>query len=324
MAEQRVNITSPVGRIVMGNLYSPNTKDFDGKPLVVKTGPNAGQPRVDYFIALAIPKGAEQHWAQTPWGQQIWAVGHQAFPQAAQNPAFAWKIDDGDSQVLNKKGRKPCDNEGWKGHWILKLSGGFSPKVYRPEAGGYVQVTEDGYIKPGYFAEVAFNVSGNGNQNNAGVYLNHSMVCFRAYGPEITFGPDVNEAGFGQSPLPAGASMTPPASSIPMPSAPPNGPSAGVPPYGGAVSAPIPVVPNPQFLQVPPPAPTPAGTPYVPAAPASSIPSVAMPSPSNLPPAPPAPSGPRMTAAAQGVSLEAYKAAGWTQDQLVANGLMTL
>ena len=130
---QRVNITSPVGRIVMGSLYDPSTTDAEGKPLVVKTGPNAGQPRVNYFFALAIPKGAEPHWAHTPWGQQIWNVGNQAFPNAAQSPAFAWKIEDGDSQIPNKKGRKPCDNEGWRGHWILKFSGGFAPKVYQQE-----------------------------------------------------------------------------------------------------------------------------------------------------------------------------------------------
>jgi len=52
----KVNITSPVGRIVMGSLYDPSTTDAEGKPLVVKTGPNAGQPRVNYFFALAIPK----------------------------------------------------------------------------------------------------------------------------------------------------------------------------------------------------------------------------------------------------------------------------
>ena len=30
---QKVNITSPVGRIVMGSLYDPSTTDAEGKPL---------------------------------------------------------------------------------------------------------------------------------------------------------------------------------------------------------------------------------------------------------------------------------------------------
>lgn len=305
---QKVNITSPVGRIVMGSLYDPSTTDAEGKPLVVKTGPNAGQPRVNYFFALAIPKGAEPHWAHTPWGQQIWNVGNQAFPNAAQSPAFAWKIEDGDSQIPNKKGRKPCENEGWRGHWILKFSGGFAPKVYQQEGAGYVQVMQKDFCKPGYFVEVAFSVDGNGSQSQPGVYINHSMVCFRAYGPEISFGPDVASAGFGQSALPAGASMTPPAGAIPMPQAPaaapaPLAPAGSVPtpyaPVPGAPYAPVPVIPNPQFVQVPPPVAAPMAPPPAPAIPVR-----------------------QMTAAAQGVTYDAYVAAGWSDAQLVQNGLM--
>jgi hypothetical protein len=311
----KVNITSPVGRIVMGSLYDPSTTDAEGKPLVVKTGPNAGQPRVNYFFALAIPKNpGETHWAQTAWGQQIWNVGNTAFPNAAQSPAFAWKIEDGDSQIPNKKGRKPCDNEGWQNHWILKFSGGFAPKAYQQEGAGYVQVMQKDFIKPGYFVEVAFSVEGNGSQSQPGVYLNHSMVCFRAYGQEIQFGPDVASAGFGAAPLPAGASMTPPAGAIPMPSAPaavqpipgvpgvPQMPAATQMPAAPAVAPAIPVTPNPGFVQVPPP---------VAAAPVAPAPA----------PAPVAPVR-QMTAAANGIAYEAYIAQGWTDAQLIQNGLM--
>lgn len=333
MSTQRTNITSPVGRVVMGSLYSPMTTDAEGKPLVVKNGPNAGQPRSNFFFALAIPKGAEQHWAHTAWGRKIWDVGNAAFPQAAQSPSFAWKIEDGDSQIPNKRGRKPCDNEGWKGNWILKFSGGFVPKVYRQEGSGYVQVTEADYIKPGYFVEVAFSVDGNGSQTQPGVYLNHSMVCFRAYGPEISFGPDVNEAGFGQSQLPAGASLTPPPSAIPLPSGPTGAaaPSAtGVPP-AALPTATVAVLPNPQFLQVPQNptaagaavAPVPSGIPSVSsatagpanAAPASPLPPVPSASPSN---------GHQMTAKAGGASYQAFIAAGWTDANLIAQGYMTV
>jgi len=351
---QKVNITSPVGRIVMGSLYDPSTTDAEGKPLVVKTGPNAGQPRVNYFFALAIPKGVEPHWAHTPWGQQIWNVGNQAFPNAAQSPAFAWKIEDGDSQIPNKKGRKPCENEGWRGHWILKFSGGFAPKVYQQEGAGYVQVTQKDFCKPGYFVEVAFSVEGNGSQSQPGVYLNHSMVCFRAYGQEITFGPDVASAGFGASPLPAGASMTPPAGAIPMPQAPaaaPTGyappPAPGVmpaapagyapPPAPGVMPAAAPTMPLPPGLpQVPGVAPAPlpqGGFAPMPSAPAPGAPApipvtpnpgfVQVPPPAPMAP-PPAPVAPvrQMTAAAQGIPYESYIQQGWTDAMLVQNGLM--
>ena len=335
----KVNITSPVGRIVMGSLYDASTTDAEGKPLVVKSGPNAGQPRVNYFFALAIPKGAEPHWAHTPWGQQIWNVGNQAFPQAAQAADFSWKIIDGDSQqpgklFKGKPGKKPCENEGWPGHWVLKFSGGFAPKVYQQEGAGYVQVMQKSFCKPGYFVEVAFSVDGNGSQTQPGVYLNHSMICFRAYGQEISFGPDVASAGFGQSALPAGASMTPPAGAIPMPgNVPPVYPSApmpsvpplptGVPHIPGAAPqigapAPIPVMPNTGFVQVPPPAPAPMAPPPAPVAPVRQMTATA---PMAPPPAPVAPVR-QMTATAQGVTYEAYVAAGWSDAQLVQNGLM--
>lgn len=347
---QRINITSPVGRIVMGSLYEPSTTDAEGKPLVVKTGPNAGQPRVQYFFALAIPKNpGETHWAQTAWGAQIWQLGHQAFPQAAQAADFSWKIVDGDSQqpgklFKGKPGKKPCENEGWPGHWVLKFSGGFAPKVYQQEGTGYVQRMEKDFCKPGYFAEVAFSVEGNGSQTSPGVYLNHSMICFRAYGQEITFGPDVASAGFGAAPLPAGASMTPPAGAIPLPQAP-----AAVPPVPGIPGAPVGYAPPPVPAPVayaPPPA-VPQGLPQVPGVaplplpPAGSVPTPSAPVPGapapipvmpntgfvQVPPPAPvpalvAPPVRQMTAAAQGVPYESYVAQGWTDAQLVQNGLM--
>ena len=59
---EAVNILTPPGRLVQGSLYKGSTQDAEGNPLIVKTGPNAGQSRVDYFFAVAIPKGSETHW----------------------------------------------------------------------------------------------------------------------------------------------------------------------------------------------------------------------------------------------------------------------
>jgi hypothetical protein len=299
-----INITSPVGRIVSGSLYKPNNKDFDGNPLVTKTGPNAGQPRVVYYFGLAIPKGTEKHWAETEWGAKIWQVGHTAFPQAAQRPDFAWKITDGDSQVPNKRNRRACDTEGYAGNWVLRFSGGYAPKVYVQENGAMTLVTEEDYVKPGYWVQVAFNVDGNGNQKNSGVYLNHSMVCFRAYGQEIISGPDVNEAGFGAAPLPPGASLTPTASTITLPSVPQ--PSA----------PPVAVLPKPGFVQMPVPTQPASPSASVVAAGITSIPQVPVPPVTTTSPS-------KMTALAQGVSREAFLAGGWTDEQLIASGYMT-
>ncbi len=317
MADTRTAITTPVGRIVMGSLYEPMTKDIEGRPLVVKNGPNAGQPRVQYFIALAVPKGAEQHWAYTEWGKPIWEVGCRAFPQASQAPTFAWKIEDGDSLVPNQKGRVNANTEGYKGNWILKLSGGFVPKLYREENGAFV-AAEPIVIKPGHLVQVRFTVDGNETPSKPGVYLNLSMVCFRGYHPngEITFGENVNEVGFGAAPLPAGALLAPPALPLPMPAAPAI--PSGLPPAPA-----LPVVPQPGFLQMPPPSvpiaaasgaspmlPVPA-LPVAPIVPpvALSVPVIASPSKT-------------MTAKAQGASYQAFISAGWTDANLIAQGYL--
>ena len=220
----KINITSPVGRIVAGSLYKGNDKDFDGKPLVYKNGPNAGQPRLNYFFALAIPKNpGEQHWAHTEWGKIIWTVGCKEYPQASQRPDFSWKVEDGDSTIPGKgqNAKRPCDKEGYRGHWILKLSTSFAVTIYKQEAGGFVKLDAIDAVKPGYYVQVSFSVDGNGQDLNPGVYLNPNAVCFRLGLPEheISFGPNVEEMGFGAAPLPAGVSTVPTAIAS-MPSTP--------------------------------------------------------------------------------------------------------
>jgi len=182
---ERVTFTTPVGRVVMGNLYKANDKDAEGNPLVIKSGVNAGKPRVTYFFALAIPKGAEKHWQETEWGKIIYSTGAKAFPQAHRAPSFAWKIDDGDSDIPNKRGRAPNQNEGWPGHWVLKLSTSFQPQIYRMNGtNSFVRDDSPDVVKPGYFVQVQVAVSGNGSQTQPGVYLNPNIVCFRAYGAD--------------------------------------------------------------------------------------------------------------------------------------------
>lgn len=323
-------VTTPPCRVVAGSLYVPNETDSKGNRLTIKSGPNIGQPRVEYFFAVAIPKVPGQtHWAMKPatwdqeqvqlgrpgfphWGEQIWAKGHQEFIQAAKNEDFSWKIVDGDSTkpgkvFRGKQGRPPCENEGWPGHWVIKMKNGFAPKIYKSEGAGYVQVMEKDFIKPGYWVEVNFQTRRNDGES-PGLYHNPGMVLFRAYGQEIVFGPDVESAGFSNAPLPPGASMTPAASAMPPP---------GAMPLPAQAQVPIPVLPNPGFVQVPPPVPTVPGAAsaapgYPP--PPSSVPasaSSATTSPSKT-----------MTPKANGLTYEAYIGSGWTDELLIQHGLM--
>ena len=291
-SQTRVNITSPVGRLVMGSLYTGYTTDAENKPLVYKNGPDAGKPRLNFFFALAIPKAGEPHWAHTEWGRKILEVGAKAFPQAYQAPTFSWKIEDGDSVVPKKNGCIPNQNEGWKGNWIVKFSSSIAPKVYRQEGAAYFEETG---IKLGFFVQVAFSVDGNQSTSQPGVYLNHSMVCLRGFGPEIVIA---------AVPVAAAVAAVPslPAVTAALPAIPSN------------------IQPNPGFLQVPV---------------AQSAPSVAvsaLPANVSLPVASVAPAVPvpvmtaspskRMTAKAGGATYEAYKAAGWDDANMIAQGYL--
>lgn len=231
----KVNITSPVGRLVAGSLYKPSTTDKAGNPLIIKNGQNKGQATQRFWFNIAITKGSEQTWNQTEWGKQIWSVGQQAFPTMVNHPNFSWKIVDGDSNMPGEPGAKaPADNEGYKGNWIIKLSSSFAPKIYQQGSGGdWVQVLTENFIKPGYFIQVSFSVDRNDGEK-PGVYINHNMVAFRAYGEEIQFGVNPNDVGFGSAPLPSGASVTP--TSVSLPAVP-------------AVPV-VPVVPRPEFAEI--------------------------------------------------------------------------
>src|SRR5258708_39056580 len=115
MANEKVQFLTPkhpVARLVGGSVGTARDKDADGKPYTIKTGTRAGHATTKRYIAVAIPKQGEAHWATTEWGAKVWAVGHTAFPGIAQSPQFAWKIEDGDSTIPNTKGKRPCDRTG--------------------------------------------------------------------------------------------------------------------------------------------------------------------------------------------------------------------
>jgi len=205
-------ILTPVGRLLQGSCFEPQTTDSENNPLIVKHGPNAGQSRVDYFMSIAIPK-------TDPAYPELWAKIHAAAVAGAPtlfgpdgaclNPAFAFKVTDGDSTVPNKKGVAPCTRENFPGNWILNFSGGYAPKCYT--LGGAEVITDPERIKRGYYIRIYGSVKGNGSMQQPGVYLNHSMVELVGFGEEIITGPAA-DAVFGATPvgaMPAGASAIP-------------------------------------------------------------------------------------------------------------------
>jgi len=257
------------------------------------------------------------------------------------NPKFAFKVLDGDGYDTNGKANNT--KEGWAGHWIVRFTSSFPPKVFF--AGRYAaqeQITDKNALKRGFFVRVNGSIKGNDNPQNPGLFLNFDLVEIAAFGQEIVTGPDANEA-FGQAPvsqLPPGASVTPILPGGPA-GAPPAGPPGYAPPAGppGYPPQPAPMAPPagpPGYPQQPPagppvtpppigyptpttgPAPAPGPAPY-----SGYMPPAGPPAAPPAPPmTPPPPAGPVMTAQAGATTYEAFRAAGWTDEQLRAGGYM--
>lgn len=277
MKNQTETFLTPVGRMVMGSLYDPQTKSMDGKPLTFQSGRNEGKPRVNYFFALAIKKNGETHWNQTEWGAKIYGIAQKLFPNGEINrPTFAWKIIDGDSTIpTGDKGNRPCDNIGFPGHWVLKFGSAFAPALIDRNR---EYLTKEGAINCGDYIQV--NVQINSNKSrvipNLGLALNAIHVALIGYGEPIEFKKAADPKTLNISTqLPPGASETPVAfkteTAIPAPVLP------------GATTALAPPPPYPQILN----------------------------------------QGKKMTAQAPG-TYEQMKQAGWTDEQLVQHGMMTL
>lgn len=324
-----VQLLTPVGRFVMGNLYEPKTTDGDGAPLL---SADKQTPRVEYVCGIAIAKGAEQHWGHTEWGQKVWAAGAAGWgniinPETKSGRDFSWKIYNGDSDEVNTKGKRPCDRDGYKGHWVLVFTSGFAPKIVT--ADGSQPLIDKDVVKPGHYIQIYGTVKDNSPAKSPGVYLNLLAVAHSGFGPEITQSAvDTRSVGFGKGPVPAGASALPVGGMVP-----PAMPVAAAPALPQPPAGPIAVQPNHAALGMPAPAPAiqvpvampavplpgaPVGIPQVPVAAAPLAP----------PPPPPAPAAPvvpvrQMTALAKGVTYESYRGAGWSDEQLIANGLMT-
>ncbi|GAH16243.1 unnamed protein product, partial [marine sediment metagenome] len=157
------NIITPVGRIVQGDAFKPNTTNQLGQPLVDKHG----QPRVDFFMALAVEKN-NPDWPD--FKAELDQVAAAAWPGGQSlAPNFSFKIADGDG--FDDHGKPNNAKEGFAGCWVLKASNGFAPQ--RVTTGGVSVINEGtGMLKRGDFARFVVTSSGNNNPQKPGIYIN--------------------------------------------------------------------------------------------------------------------------------------------------------
>lgn len=283
--DKYVNVLLPVGRFINGDLYIPQTTNMAGEPLVIKKGVNAGQPRVNFYIGLAIPKTPGcAHWSQEvstnprigAWGKKIWDAGYQFWGDlASQKKNFAWKIVDGDSTDYDGSNppKRYCDKPNYNGHWIISLGKMSTPKIVNSDGSQYL--LDKDVVKPGYFIQIATSISSNNSDLNQGIHINHDIISYQYAGEEIINGIDPATIGFGSDKPPAGA--------IQINVAIPNSPQPVITPIMP------PIVPNHNFVN-------------------------------NAVPIPPAPPVGRLLK--NGATYESYIAANWTDQQLSEAGLL--
>lgn len=333
----------PLSRIVQGSLYDADDTDIDGKKKVYEAGhAKAGQPKLTYFFAIAVPKTRAAWWEES-WGAPILDLGKQSWPAGQwQQPTFAWKIQDGDSTTPNRKGRINARTEGMPGCWIINLSSSIAPKVWEVANGGFVALPQKDLVKCGYYVEVNANLQSNERSSNPGLYINHEHVVYRGGGPGdiISVSTPVSTLGFGTAALPAGVQVaslggSAPTMGVPASTGVPAGVPAGVPggvpggvpagvPGGVPGGVPVSVAANPGFIAPPGGGVNPSAMPGAAGVPAPSSPPAAPAAPSApvayVCPAG-APAGYRMANPA-GARYEGYRANNWSDAQMIAGGHM--
>lgn len=230
--------TAPTGRLVWGDptKLRQKTDQKTGAPRTKKDG----SPLMSCDFGVAYSKADP---ATAPFLALLRAADKAAWP-AFHGPDgmplradFADKITDGDSQVPNKKGKKPCERDGYAGHWVVSYSRatGDTPPLKRHDGTRWVDMTPDG-LDCGDYVIIGGSTVTNGSTDSPGMYRNVDMVGFVGKGQRIITGRDADEAlGAAPPALPVGATATPQApADAPLPSAPPAPYDAHLPPPPGA------------------------------------------------------------------------------------------
>lgn len=249
------DILTPVGRLVSGHPMEMHAVT-DDKTKVQKTFAD-GSLMFNQSVGIAFPKNGTTSWEQTEWGAAIKAAAVAAYPRGEHGmKTFSWKITDGDSQEPNKKMVKPCDREGYPGHWVLFASSCFPTPCYH--VGKYAPhevIQNKDEIKRGDYVRLVFNTKSNGSTDSPGMYINPVMLELSRAGQQIMSAnaPDAAAAFGGSAPvIPQGALVdagvatpTPTATTTPAATVTPAHDLVQPQPTPGAVTPPPVLTPEP-------------------------------------------------------------------------------
>lgn len=175
----------PAGRLVRGSLTDIQTKDHKNNPLPPE--------KHHYWIAIACPKSdpatiqvwnelwqhTAQHYSQVPGSAGVM----QQINLGLGATAFAWKIDDGDTDP------KWSQRDGCKGCLIFQMSTTY-PIACFDNANAQL---DPAAIKLGDHVDAYISAAINGETGStAGIFINPRGVRWLSTGPRITVGPDAN------------------------------------------------------------------------------------------------------------------------------------
>ncbi|MHB8283491.1 MAG: hypothetical protein ACYDD1_02335 [Caulobacteraceae bacterium] len=243
-----------------------------------------GKPVMQFFVAVAIPKNDP---ATPTFLESLRVQDRAAWPQYhnAQGQCTNPTFADKitDGDGTDEKGVPHSRKEGFAGHWVIKSVSGFAPKVVKHTPSGWVD-TMPGEIKVGDYVRISGRTSSNMSQQSPGMYRNLDMIAFDHEGAAIVNGPSAEDR-FGP---PGGGSPMAAAATTgqPAPAATPASPMAA--PAPGPAAAPY------AGYMAPPPAP-------------------------NAPTPPPAA---KATKPGSPYTYEALVVAGWTDEQMTAQGYL--
>jgi len=134
---------------------------------------------VEFFACVGVIAKNDPAW------NQVWSamneVARAAFPHLFSPdgncvlPTVAWKVVDGDG--YDTTGKQNSSKEGFAGHFVLRLTSGFAPKVFlKNRYDPSQQVMDARELPTGYYIRALIDITSNDDATKPGIYLNLKLV----------------------------------------------------------------------------------------------------------------------------------------------------